>query len=701
MAQVPYTPYPTVSPRAPGVPAVSVSTTPDMFGANIGRGMEQLGATESHVGDELFQRAVAMQELRNETEAKQADANYMIESGKLHAQFSSLEGKNAVDAFPKYISDLKSLREDMRQGLSNDQARRYYDSSSLQNMGRSIFNGAGHAAVQQKAYANGTLDAQVKAYSSSALQNAKDEGAFQAGLQNIDEVTDTKAQLFGWGDAQKAEYKAERVSNLWANRIEGLSRTDPQAAKEMLSQHRQDIVGDHLARTDAIVRQQLYNTGARNISHDITTGRGNFYGAGPVSIERAKDAISHIESGGDYDAITDSKTALGRALGKYQVMEGELAGQLKDAGLPSMSPEEFLKNHSAQEQLFSVEFGKLMNKYGNFNDAASVWFSGKPAAEAAGRRDALGTTVPKYLATVNARLATTASLEEKTDLARSRADRIAPDDPLFGDYAVQRVETDHAHQKGIERDTRQTALQTVDEGLLGGPNGKVPTTFEELTADPKVAAALDKLEPSDKLKVQGKLRLIQNALRRQNNDEREKTLLGMAATSPEEFLDVDITHDSALNIGAMKTLLAKQREIRSKPLEMDPQVGRALAAMKDELGPNGVNLNRKDDPERYDKFVGSLQDALIEEVKKNNGRPLDIAQYRAVGARLLQTSVPAGWFSSEVKFYEQNIPSEDVEKWRQDWLSRHPDEPAPSDEDLRREFVRGIYQSLYNKPKPK
>lgn len=128
------------------------------------------------------------------------------------------------------------------------------------------------------------------------------------------------------------------------------------------------------------------------------------YGAGPVSIDRAKRAIGTFESGNNYESV-GPQTHLGRALGRYQVMEKELPRQLKQAGLPPMTPHEFLRDPEAQDKLFENAFGGLMNKYGNFNDTASMWFSGRPAAEAGNRRDVLGTTVPQYLANTNAILA--------------------------------------------------------------------------------------------------------------------------------------------------------------------------------------------------------------------------------------------------------------------------------------------------------
>jgi hypothetical protein len=128
------------------------------------------------------------------------------------------------------------------------------------------------------------------------------------------------------------------------------------------------------------------------------------HGAGEVDIERAKRAIGTFESGNNYQSV-GPQTHLGRALGRYQVMEQELPGQLKQAGLPPMTPQEFLRDRDAQDKLFETVFGGLQKKYGNFNDAASVWFSGRPADKAGNARDVLGTTVPQYLANTNAILA--------------------------------------------------------------------------------------------------------------------------------------------------------------------------------------------------------------------------------------------------------------------------------------------------------
>jgi hypothetical protein len=131
-------------------------------------------------------------------------------------------------------------------------------------------------------------------------------------------------------------------------------------------------------------------------------------GSGMVSMDAAKHAIAVNESGGNYreqgPVIQHGSYAGDRAYGKYQVMGSDLSDRLRRAGLPNMTPQQFLNNPQAQEREFEVEFGGLMNKYGNFNDAASVWFSGRPLKQAGNASDGYMTT-PAYVTKANRSLA--------------------------------------------------------------------------------------------------------------------------------------------------------------------------------------------------------------------------------------------------------------------------------------------------------
>jgi hypothetical protein len=89
--------------------------------------------------------------------------------------------------------------------------------------------------------------------------------------------------------------------------------------------------------------------------------------------------------------------------GKYQVMGKDLRSRLADANVPPMTPAQFLANPQAQEQQFEQEFGGLMSKYASFNDAASVWLSGRPFKQAGNASDGY-MTVPQYVGKANVSL---------------------------------------------------------------------------------------------------------------------------------------------------------------------------------------------------------------------------------------------------------------------------------------------------------
>jgi hypothetical protein len=116
-------------------------------------------------------------------------------------------------------------------------------------------------------------------------------------------------------------------------------------------------------------------------------------------IDRYADAISRIESGGRYDLTGPTHPRMGRALGRYQVMETNLQPWLREAGLPQMTAEQFLASPQAQDAVFRHRFGGYVQRYGP-EGAAQAWFAGPGSIGAPGaenRRDSLGTRVADYV----------------------------------------------------------------------------------------------------------------------------------------------------------------------------------------------------------------------------------------------------------------------------------------------------------------
>jgi hypothetical protein len=106
-------------------------------------------------------------------------------------------------------------------------------------------------------------------------------------------------------------------------------------------------------------------------------------------IEIALDALSDVESrgSGGYKAmgpVVKSGMYKGqRAYGKYQVMEGNIGPWTEKYHGERLTAEQFLNNPEAQETVAQNLILSNWEKYGNIEDAISVWFTGKPYKKAA------------------------------------------------------------------------------------------------------------------------------------------------------------------------------------------------------------------------------------------------------------------------------------------------------------------------------
>jgi hypothetical protein len=125
-------------------------------------------------------------------------------------------------------------------------------------------------------------------------------------------------------------------------------------------------------------------------------------GAGDLNpeVERIRNALSAIESSGRYNAVGRDVVRPGRptdrAYGRYQVM-GENVGPWTEAAFGQrMSPDEFLGSSKAQDAVVRNRIQQGLDRYGNPQDVASVWFTGQPVAQSANNRD-VNIGAPEYL----------------------------------------------------------------------------------------------------------------------------------------------------------------------------------------------------------------------------------------------------------------------------------------------------------------
>lgn len=116
-----------------------------------------------------------------------------------------------------------------------------------------------------------------------------------------------------------------------------------------------------------------------------TAGTGNY-----------RSAIQKVESGGNYGARGPVTKSGDRAYGAYQVMGANVGPWTEKHFGQRLTPEQFLSNREAQDAVFDGEFGSYVARFGNPQDAASMWFSGRPMSKAGNASDGYNTT-PEYV----------------------------------------------------------------------------------------------------------------------------------------------------------------------------------------------------------------------------------------------------------------------------------------------------------------
>lgn len=110
-----------------------------------------------------------------------------------------------------------------------------------------------------------------------------------------------------------------------------------------------------------------------------------------------RDAIASIESkgSGDYGAVGPTNPKMGRALGRYQIMEANIGPWSREALGREVSAEEFMNNPQIQDAIFDHRFGQYVKQFGP-EGAAQAWFAGPGGVGKTDRKDVLGTDVGTY-----------------------------------------------------------------------------------------------------------------------------------------------------------------------------------------------------------------------------------------------------------------------------------------------------------------
>lgn len=659
-APEPYIPVQEVAPQLAPARNIDVRTSSAAFGGDIAQAVSGLGRVTKQGADEMFQRARAMQQLNNETQARQASVAFEAKAGQSYAAFKNQYGNNAgPDALVKFQNDLTDMRDGMKSQLNNPQAQGLYDADSSSIMGRLFVYGASHSADQLKQVGLASRKAVIEEANNTVQLKPIDDSGFVKSRATAMSQAQALGEELGESPAEIAQNVAIAKSKITSTRISALAETSPITAQKMLDEARTegDLRGEDITSVQRVVDRQLVSIGSSQIVKATQDGSNLQLGQSIVPIAQASAAIGGPESAGNGGYAAIQKTT--GALGKYQVKPSSLPGMLREAGLPPMTPQQYVANHQAQETLFAAVFGGYMKKYGNFNEAAAKWFTGKSLSEGADPnvRD-VNENLKAYLANANAALSKASTPEQFRAAAAAAAERIAPANVRLSDTAQSKLAASLAHTQTIARVQTNQDMNTIHSAMANAvtaaPHTGVEPTVETLTKDPAIKAAYDRLPADQQYRLQKTLEKM-GATDNVDSSEREaefNKLRGMSYVDSDNFNKADIGAAN-LTMSQKKTLLADQKKTLAGHSLATPAV---TLAMKDPtllaaLKSANVDLSKTDDTNL--QFRGAFA-TMINEYEQS-GAPLSSDKLRELGMSLLRGS-PGGWFSSSVDNYTMFKP---------------------------------------------
>lgn len=714
MAQAPYEGYSTAQPEAPPAPPIRLNVPGAAFGENIGAAIQGFGGNLEKAGNEVYSRAVALQELHNQNEARDLFTKYADQQGTAHEQYSTTQGKNAVDGFDPYKATSKDLLTTLAGSASSLDVRTKFLNEASPFYTRNINAAAGHAATENRKYTDGSINSVIDQKIDLVRQNPTDKALYQQTWNDLNGMFYTKQGVWGWSDPERDDNLAKMRSLMTAARIDGLSRTDSIGSRIEMQDAIKDgrLRGEDINKTYDQVKKEVYTQGTRAVIRDVQNADGHdiSYGQRILPPDLAAKTISSMEQDNrGYDTYVDSKTVHGHALGKYGIMEDNLPGWLRMAGLQDMTPQAFLKDHDAQEKVFATVFGAMQTKWGNFNDAASEWLTGKGLNDPTNvAQDRFGTNATKYVAKANAYLAANAPVSEQIEKVRQKAGAIAGDDPFMSEFvqgAINGYDQEASRAAQLRRIESYEHAEVVNSYIVGSrsPDGKAPNGWEEALKLPGFAETISGYDYTEQQHFKKLVNDNAKSEFKQSEVLEVARLDSMRQLDPEGFLEEvkNITDNKQLDNANKRRYINEARDVR-KGQEGDPYVARAVSQLERSGLFDDLGIDKTQDKERYHQFTGLLMDALADQRRENKGMPATMDQVDKIGKRLAAGYAP-GFFKSDPAFFEKpmTLTPTEVEKRRDDYMAQNPGEPLLTDEEIARDWIRDEYEKTYKTGKPK
>ena len=584
-------------------------------GEAVGRAVEQLGKVGQQVGLEALDReATALAKERDTFVADQVrDLMYNPETG-----FANQKGRNAIDSAAATDEALEKIGAEASRGLSQA-ATEKVTAQIARRMEGARNTIAQHTSRERDTWAAGASEARIY----SAIQDAiVDPSLTQDSINTIRGEEYAAAARDGLSNETRDINIQKRVTQLYVEQIQDLSTTDPELAYKYFEDNADKMTPSEVNDLRPGLKKDAAIAGGRR--EGASAYEAYKAGGSASSPEAYRVAIAAVESrgSGDYNARgdvienPDSMYYGERALGRYQIMPGNLSDWSKAALGREVSEEEFMASPELQDKIFDHRFGVLVSRYGNARDAASAWFTGGPLSVGGDKSDG-NIKGREYVRRFDEALGGLGSGIGGKTANEIEMELRNIEDPDRMAAAVRefsaRAGLDRQNSTQNRNDTAQKAMAAVwDQGLA-------PEDME-----PELQRALKDLGMWD---LAGSEYLAKSTGVQQRNDYKWMSE-NYSNLSPEERLQVPIEE---LKQHMNYTSWSAEVKARQEGMTTAPLQG-TTSLIKSQLAEFEIDINGDDEDNRQAvrEFYEAYDAAVVEFQKQNNRAPANAFEEQAI-----------------------------------------------------------------------
>jgi GH24 family phage-related lysozyme (muramidase) len=219
-----YEPYPEVMPSGGPMAREDIHTDPDMFGAAIGKGLNQLGQGIEKADDAGFDHEMLVARQDDNTHHNEVTSWFAKQGTNLTEKMTSLRGKAAAEFLPDYQKQIDDLRKQALDQAGNPYTKQQIDNSTRQLTDQFYRSGARHAGEQKAVWDQTTAVDSASARGNVAVVAATTTPEFASinsnpsvvlNLDHSDFFARQAAQLKGVdGDTEVGRNRGRNVKNI-------------------------------------------------------------------------------------------------------------------------------------------------------------------------------------------------------------------------------------------------------------------------------------------------------------------------------------------------------------------------------------------------------------------------------------------------------------------------------------------------------